>query len=705
VKRIIFLIILIFIQNNLTATEIEKNYASNDSIIVTAEKERTIPQYSLIATKLLIPLQNIPLSVGIVTNSLITTQNDFLLSDALKNISSVNTQTGFGVHDYFIIRGLSSLDNALIMTDGTLEPEVTYYNLYNIDRIEVLKGPGAFLYGSNPLSGTVNLARKQPLFKNFLNLSSTGGQYNTFRQTIDAGYSDPHHRFASRLNMLWERSDNYRDDKDNKVIAINPSVIYYLNPTLTVNANFEFIDSKYKPDTGLPLLYNPFTQQLDKIADVPRTTSYQAPFDFSDQKIFRSKLNFEKKFNNSLSFQSKFYYTRLDWNSQGTLINGAFPTQIGSMIVSRSLSYLEDLRDLYGNQNEFVLSTNTGSLQHKILAGIEWNILKEDYRYDNVPSLPPMDLFNPVETAVEGQLVMYPYLKGDVTNTVLAPYAIDHITVSDQLQLTAGLRYDIIKFENKATNFQADRDYRNLSPMIGINYSPFFGISVYANSGSAYAPPSSQVVGDQKAEKSIQYEIGIKQSYLDNQIQFDLSYYHLQKKNIAIPGFDGISKQLGDLLSKGIEVELQAEPLRNWFTNASYAYSDVELTKFHESVPVGADEYQRPIYMVFDRSGNDPAFTPKHILNIWTTKELSNGLGFGGGVRYLSDQYIDEDNVFKINAATVFDALIYYKFSRFNVSLNMKNLTSEKYEIRGFGNSSVVPAAPRSIFGKIDFSL
>ena len=92
-------------QSNLMAIEIEKHYTFNDTIIVTAERERPIPLFSSIATKLYVPLQKIPLSVGVVNNSLIDNQNNFILGDALKNISGVNTQTGFGVHDYFIIRG------------------------------------------------------------------------------------------------------------------------------------------------------------------------------------------------------------------------------------------------------------------------------------------------------------------------------------------------------------------------------------------------------------------------------------------------------------------------------------------------------------------------------------------------------------------------------------------------------------------------
>ncbi|MCJ7813290.1 TonB-dependent receptor plug domain-containing protein, partial [bacterium] len=433
-SMITFILFITFylVQNDLTAQEVKIFVTAQDSIIVTALRDNPISQYSSIATKLYIPIQQIPMSVGVVNNALINNQNSFILGDALRNISGVNTQTGFGVHDYFIIRGFNSLDNALILIDGTPEPEVTYYNLYNIDRVEVLKGSGSFLYGSNPLSGTVNLYRKQPIFSNFLNLHTTYGQFGTFRHALDAGFGSPEKKFASRINMLFENADNYRDDKANKVLAVNPSMTTYLG-RLTVNLNLEFINSQYKPDTGLPLIFDLTTQKLNRLPNVPRTHSYQTPFDRSDQKIYRFKLGLHQKFNSFLTFQSQFYFTRLDWNSQGTLLNGTYPNLAGSMDVYRSLSYLEDDRDLFGNQNELVWSFHTGPLGHYLLTGLEWNILQEDYRYDNVPVLPPVDLYNPVETAVESELIMYPYLRGDVEDRVIAPYIVDQITLSDQI--------------------------------------------------------------------------------------------------------------------------------------------------------------------------------------------------------------------------------------------------------------------------------
>lgn len=700
---ILILISIFFASENYTQDR--KLIHKIDSVVVEAEKNQPIPQVSSIATKLFTPLQKIPLTVGVVNNSLINIQNNLILGDALKNISGVNTQTGNGVHDYFIIRGLNSLENSLILTDGTLEPEVTYYNLYNIDRIEVLKGPGAFLYGSNPLSGTVNLVRKQPRFDKFLTLQSSFGQFNSFRNSLDAGYGNQEIGIATRLNLLWENADNFRDDKNNKIIAVNPSALFFASSDLTFNLNFEFIKSEYKPDSGLPLMYDFLQQKFTSIATVDRKTSYQTPFDFSDQKIMRVKLYTDYNLSDDISFHSKIYFSKLDWQSQGTLINGAYPNMFGSMDVHRSLSKLEDQRNLFGMQNEMNFSFETGIMKHNLITGFEWNNLNEDYEYDIASYLPSLDLLNPIESAIENQLQLFPYLRGDVKNQVIAPYLIDQITLFEKMNLIVGLRYDMIYFENSAENYGTSRDYNNLSPLVGINYSATNNVTIYANSGRAFAPPSSQVIGDQKAERSQQIEFGIKQSYLNGRINVDLSYYHLKKDNISIPSSDGITKQLGDQVYKGIETEIRIEPLRGWFAFISYAYSKAELTKFYENVVIGQDDFGLPISFVFDRTGNDPAFAPEHILNVWTTKEFNSGLGIGGGLRYLSEQFIYVDNSFNLDEALIFNAILYYNWNQFKFSVNVKNITNEEYEIRGFGGTSVIPASPRSIYGKVAFSL
>ena len=160
-----------------------------EEIVVTGSREK-VPTLSTVATKVPVPLRLTPASIGVVNHGLFRHQSGVVLGDALRNVSGVNVQTVFGVTDFFIIRGFDSLSGGLVLTDGVAEPEATFYHLYNLERVEVLKGPGAFLYGGNPLSGSVNLSRKQPIFKNALQVTGSYGPYHTARGKVDAGWAD-----------------------------------------------------------------------------------------------------------------------------------------------------------------------------------------------------------------------------------------------------------------------------------------------------------------------------------------------------------------------------------------------------------------------------------------------------------------------------------------------------------------------------------
>lgn len=706
------------------AQEEEPNrFFFGDTVMVFAERNLGIPTINAIATKMLIPLHSTPASVGVVTRAIFEGQNGVILSDALKNISGVNIQNGFGTHDFFLIRGFDSLTSGLVLTDGAVEPEVSFYNLYNIERVEVLKGPGAFLYGSNPLSGAINLVRKQPVFENFMNVSGSYGKFQSFRGTIDLGITNPNSKMAFRLNGLWQDSDNYRDDKENNAFAINPALTWRINSRSTMTANFEFVNSDYQPDSGLPIVFTlsegfvPIP--VAGLPDVPRSRSYQTPLDDSDQTLFRVRLDYNREINKSITLRNKFYFTRLDWQSNGTLLNGAYPDFFaeGKFNVFRTFQSLDDEQNLVGNQLEAVFSFKTGSVKHNIVSGFEALRLDDDFILNIAP--PDLenginidlvvDLLDPVESITDiDQLLRVPFATANARSLVFAPYFVDQISFSRKFQLFLGGRFDVIDYDDERADFdlnaellidsETKRNYERLSPMVGFIVFPISSLSFYANVGRSFAPPSSLTFGAPQPEESTQFEIGTKLNALNGKLSSSLALYHLEKDNISIPDeITGIPQQTGDQRSRGFEFEVAAQPLRNWQTFVSYAFTDAELTEFSER-----DDLTRQIV---DRSGNTPAFAPKHILNFWTTKEYQSGIGFGAGFRYVSAQFIDEDNLYEIDDYLTFDASIYYVFNNFRWSLNLRNITDRDFETRGFSPFSVTPANPRAVYGSIDFSL
>jgi len=653
-----------------------------------------VPGSNTIATKLPLSLRLTPFHVGIVTQALFEEQYDTTLAEALVNISNVNVQPGNGVHDYFLIRGFDSLSSTLVMTDGAAEPEVTFYDLYNVENVEVLKGPSGFLYGSNPLAGTVNLVRKQPVPITHGSARGNFGRFNWFEGAADFNYGNAESDFFFRLNSLFRDTEGYRDRVEGRTFAINPAATWQISDSASLNLNFEYVYANYFPDSGLPLMFN-------TVPDVPRTNNYQSGLDTSDQDVYRFQADYQNQISDGLTVRNKFYYRGLDWLSNGTLYNGVFPVfdgfmPTGDFVVSRSQVLLDDRQAWVGNQLETVISGDTGSIGHNLLLGFEIASQSDVFTLD-VGYLPDVPLNNP-GTPTPGPPVVLPEYSqaGDSRAIIAAPYAIDQIRLHDRFQVLAGVRVDTIDFKDDRSGVA--RTDTKASPMLGLVFVADENSSVYANYTRSFAPPAPRVqTGEVKPEEGEQIEVGFKREFLDRRARASFAVYQLERKNIGIPDNNGVTQQLGSQRSRGFETELVAELPQAIRLMGSYAYNDAILTEFSELV-LGFDLFTGPFFEVIDRSGNRPAFAPEHIFNAWISKDLGRDFLVGGGARYLADQFIAEDNEFVIDGVLTFDAMASYSFRDLRLDLNLKNLTNREYNQRGFGDSSVTPADPFTVY-------
>ena len=287
-----------------------------DTIKVVADRYDRLKMYHSITTKIPLGVMETPASIGLVSQSLIEEQNAISLSDALKNISGVNVQSGLGVQDFFLIRGFESTTSGLILRDGMHDPDNSVFNfygfgtydLYNINEIEVLKGPSSYLYGSNTLSGVVNLVYKKPLFKNFYHITANYGRYDHYRAGIDCGFSNNNNIAAVRLNAFWQNSGQYRPHSRTNKYAVNPALTWYIGRDDHVQFQFEYIDNRITPDVGIPL-YIP--EQKWEIPEISPLTSYQTPVDKVKQNTVRFRLDYRHNFDQEISLQNKTYLTEL----------------------------------------------------------------------------------------------------------------------------------------------------------------------------------------------------------------------------------------------------------------------------------------------------------------------------------------------------------------------------------------------------------
>lgn len=651
-----------------------------------------VPPSSTAATRMPVPVENLPVSVSILSRRLLRDQAAFVLADALKNASGVNAGVAFGVFDAFTIRGFDSLTSGLVLTDGAPEPEATFYPLYNVRQIEVLKGPAAFLYGPNPLAGAVQIVRKQPSTARFAQGSLTYGRFGTFEGALDGNAATSDGKLALRFNGVWQGTDGHRDVGEGSIAALNPSLAWRPNDRTRVGASFEYVRSEWPPDSGLPFV----GQSGSELAPVPRERSYQSPFDHSGQDVFRVRVEAERQLSSAVTLRNRAYFTQLEWDSDGTLLSGAFPFPDGRTYVIRNLVILNDEQRLFGDQLELAASFRTGRVSHDLLVGVEATRYTDQFVQD-VGLLAPLDLLNPIEPPGDRNIVtLLPAfgLGADARSLVLAPYVVDRISFSKKLQLFAGARLDVLDYRDDTS--RTDREDTQLNPLLGVVFSPTEGLSLHVSGGTAFAPPSTQVRGPREPETSRQIEAGAKLTFLGGRAFLGATVYDLERNDIAIPDATGLLKQVGAQRSRGFELDLSAEAAKGLIGYASYAYTDAELTSFAETVVTQTG------FFTIDRTGNTPPFAPRHMLNIWISKEFASGLGFGAGVRALSEQFVSEDNRFRIGGYAVFDAAASYRMGRVRFGVNLKNFTDKEYATRGFGGVSAIPGRPFEVLGRID---
>jgi catecholate siderophore receptor len=664
--------------------------------IVVEETRLSLPTNNEIATKLPLSNRATPASVSVINRTRLESQGAVLLGDALRNAAGAQSQTGFGIFDYFLLRGFDSLTSSLVLIDGVAEPEASFYHLYNVESVEILKGPAAFLYGGNPMSGAVNLVSKRPLVNGPQRISASYGSHQTRRLSADVGWapreSSP---WAARLNGMWSDSDGYRDGRDNRSFAVHPSLSWQdeRNPENRARLSLEIVDQDFTTDVGLPLLG-------DAVADVPRRRSYQSPFDGSEQSIKRLRFDAQRRLG-GLTIRNKMYVTDFDWPSTGTLLTGVVPNAAGGLDVSRILQSLDDEQVFLGNQLEVTAQSSFQGKDHQWLLGVELARQTDKFTLD-VSLLPSLDLTRPQETAAQPLFALQSQA-GDATSLIAGFYGIDRIALTPVLHLFLGGRFDIIDYEDTATD--TERSYEKLSPMAGLTYEVQGNTTFYVSFGRAFGPPSSLVVGDRKAEQSQQVEVGVKRDIGDGRASLSLAAYQLEKDNIAIPDLSGVTREQGDQRSRGLELEAQARLKPRWFAFLTYAYIDAELTEFREQTVVGVSDVGQPIFGVLDRSGNRAPFVPDHTVTLWMTAQLTRGLGVAGGGRWVSDHVIAPDNAFEIDAYMTLEAAIFQRWNRGRLSLQLKNLTDTTYETRGFGSTSVIPADPLSAFVVFDWWL
>ncbi len=640
-----------------------------------------------------VDLRKAPLSLTVVSSRSLKEMGARQLSDGLGGASSVNVLSGFGIFDLFVIRGFDSLSNGLVMIDGVREPESTFLPAYNIERLEILKGPSGFAAGPDAAASTVNVLRKQPHGRDFAAAGGRFGTFNSFDVDADLGLANESASMSARLPAFVRGSDGYRA-RENSQWGLNPGFRIARPSGFVAVVNYERLRSEFLPDVGLPLVEG-------AVPTVPLETVYQSPFDFSEQDVDRARLRVDKRVDDRTTIKNLTYFTRLGWKTDGTLFVGTFTDpRVQGAIAARTLTLLEDEQQLAGNRFWVETSRQKGSSTHLLTMGLEAYQLKDDYGLD-VALLPVIGVDQPVETATRPLFLLPGFsVRAHAKNRVLSAFAFDEASLGSRVQALGGLRFDAFDFTE--TGFGIDKSWNRVSPFVGASVELNRAARIFAGFSTGFSPASTLALGSKEPEESRQFEGGVRFSSNDGRVRAAVTAFELTRNNITIPDGSGQPRPTGDQRSRGLEVETHMERARLG-ASVTYSFTDGVLARFSEVGIVGFDPATfQPVQGVLDRSGNASPFAPRHLFSARARLDLGRGLLATVAFRVASEQFISEDNAFRIPSSSFLDAAFSYRRGKARISVIGDNLLDEKTFTRGYSPYSVLPVATRRLSVRLD---
>ncbi|MCD8404966.1 TonB-dependent receptor [Tenacibaculum dicentrarchi] len=638
-----------------------------------------------------------PLTTNSVSSKLIKIRNTNDLGTAVKSATGVRPINRYGGFQTFRIRGFN---NFVLLNDGTrderhnLSTSAPSTNLANVERIEILKGPSGVMFGHAALGGIINIIRKKPTTAFSAEFNTTYGSFNTYEMSVGMG-GPINQKLRYRVDFGVSKSDGWRDfgiNTNNASFAVN----YTPTKKDVLDISFQANNDKYDTDTGIPVDKD---GSIVKAMDVK--TRYNDPQDYLKHKRFDLQIKYKHQFNNKLKLTNNFSWSDDDINYLSTewlSFNAAKDS------ITRGFPfYFNHTTNTIQNQLDVSYQFKTGKIKHKSLFGQSVSILeRKSFRGSVVGpgTYTTISVQNPILNQGHIEAVDQKVQVRDEFNSGF--YWQNWSNISDNFKALIGIRYDIFKGRYATDKIKADRTLIKagdrteipstaFSYRAGLVYQPLKNLSIFSSYSNYFKPsrtiaPNSEIFDP---EKGYQIEGGLKFER-NNTLNISLSTFYILKHNIVEKNKVNQYLQIGEADSKGIEFDLEYTPIKNVYLKAGYAFTEAKISAY------GAANSQ------VKKAGNALPFTPKHLANLWVNYELEDGLGFGVGGNYTSDNYTNSDNSYTLPAYLLLDGAIYYQKNNIRIGVNINNITNKLYFTDAIYDYQFFPGAERNF--KINLS-
>ncbi|MFY7760612.1 TonB-dependent siderophore receptor [Aquidulcibacter sp.] len=680
--------------------------AKAETIVVTAQRQ---------AYRADIPLKLTPQSVDILAADTLEEVGITRLSDALDLSASMARQNNFGgLWDNFAVRGFAGDEN---LPSGYL---VNGFNagrgfggprdIVGIERIEILKGPSAAVFGRGEPGGAVNLVTKKPKFETEGAIGLALGSFDKVR--VDGDWTGPlNDAFAVRLNGFYEQSNSFRDTLETKRSGVFPSAQWRITPKTSLTYEGEITRQELPFDRGVVSLNN-------KLDVVPASRFLGEPGDGPlEADATGHQLQLQHDFDDSWSLLVGAGYRATDL--QGFSTEAELATARQRLFVDgQTLSRQRRFRDYEAEHTVYRAEISgrfeTGALEHRLLAGFDYDQFSNDQLFLRVR--PPSVAGNP--SAAAGNVInifnpiygQFPLpTPGPQTNRLDEQeawgfYIQDQVKLSDRLHIRLGGRYDDFSADglNRANNTSTSFSETKFSPQAGFVFEATDVITFYGTYGQGFrANSGTDFAGKAFApEESESFELGSKITLLDGDLEATIAVFSMTKTNIitADPVNAGFSLAIGEAESRGLELDVTAELPGELDLRISYAYVDAQVAKD------GLD----PNFAALIRKGDRLINVPEHTLSALVSKEYEVGgreLEIGGGVLFVGERLGETATAFELPAYTTLRLFATYDLTDdLELSAQVTNLADTDFYTNSFSRLWVAPGAPRNVTVALRYS-
>jgi len=649
-------------------------------------------------------VHDLPQTINIINSELMQAQGATSFADALRNVPGITIGGAEGgqIGNNINLRGFTARTDIYI--DGFRDRGQYYRDTFDLESIEVLKGPSSMLFGRGSTGGVINQVTKEPVLHELDQITTTVGTDDRYR--VSGDFNEPFSdTSAGRVNVFAQDNHSTRDVMSNKDGGIAPSLRFGIGTPTEITLTALLQRNHDMPDYGIPPLNG-------KPAPVNFDNFYGLTDDRTNQDVAMVGARIEHKFSDDVVLKNQLQYNWYRTDALETAPNNLVTTS--GVAIDRTTGNYTDapLDDILvqlashdrvihdtslDDQTDLTTKFTTGSWSHTLLAGTEFGHDTYENQAYTRTGLPLLSLLDPVYLPMDPSVVVStPGNNAYGTANTAAAFANDTVKFSDQWQAVAGLRRD--RFEATLDNSisapaVATQTVYFTSKRAGMIFQPSYEQSYYVSYGTSFDPSleTLTVTNNTQAlppEKNRSYEIGAKWDLLDDKLDLTAALFDVDKTNARTQVSTTEYELSGNIRVRGGEVGVAGHVTEQWQVFAGYTRLNADIVKASDGT-----------------QGNVPANTPKNSATLWNSVKLSTEWEVGGGATYLSQRFAANNNLVTVPGYTRWDAMVAWHQPKYDVQLNVLNIGDKKYLdalIPSDGGRSI-PGIGRTLLATVDY--